>query len=298
MSIDSIGAIFAVNGGVATAAQLTAVATRKTLAALVRSGKITRVRRGVYAPRTPGVTERLAALDLRTGTSIVACMGTAAALYGFDTENDERVHLLDPGLRIRPDGDLMVHQRLGAPLRRVSGRLATTPAWTAVEIARTLRRPRALAALDAALHVEACTTTELDAAIREQKGRRGIVAVRELLPRADGRAESPMESEMRLVFIDWGVPAAELQYEIVDRCGQLWRVDFAWPEAKLVAEYDSIEWHATPDGFLHDRLKTTRLQECGWTTIPAVVDDIRRHPEDLVRRVRDHLDRRDRALAS
>ncbi|MDV3125525.1 endonuclease domain-containing protein [Mycobacterium sp. 21AC1] len=274
------------------------VMTRKRLAAQLRSGQIARVRRGVYAPTSPGVVERLAALDLRTATSIVACMGTAAALYGFDTECDGRVHILDPGLRVRPDDDVMVHQRVGAPLRRVSGRLATTPAWTAVEVARTLRRPRALATFDAALHARACTTTELGAAIREQKGRRGIVALRDLLPHADWRAESPMESEMRLVFIDWRVPAPELQYEITDNCGQLWRVDFAWPEAKLAAEYDSVAWHATPEAFLHDRLKTRRLQECGWTTISAVVDDIHRHPEDLVRRVFGHLDGRSRALAA
>lgn len=277
--------IFAVNGGVATTAQLTTVMTRKMLASLVRSAVLFRVCRGVYAQHPPGTDERLAALDLLTSTSIVACMSTAAALYGFDTEGDDRVHVLDPGVRIRPDVDLMVHQRVGAPLRRVSGRLATTPAWTAVEVARTLRRPRALATLDAALHVGACTTAELDAAVREQKGRRGIVAVRDLLPHADGRAESPMESEMRLVFIDWAVPTPELQYEIRDRSGRLWRVDFAWPDALLVAEYDSVDWHADPAAFKHDRMKTARLQEYGWTTIPAVVDDIRRHPEELVRQI-------------
>ncbi|MGV9797479.1 hypothetical protein ACWDTP_05405 [Mycobacterium sp. NPDC003449] len=287
MSIDDI---FAANGGVATAAQLQTVTTRKLLAAKLRSGAVARVCRGVYAPTpTDGLT-RLAALDLLNGQPIVACMGTAAALYGFDTEHDERLHILDPGVRIRPGPGLMVHQRVGAPLRRVSGRLATTPAWTAVEIARTLPRPRALAVLDAALHVEACGTAELEAAVREQTGRRGIVAVRELLAHADGRAESPMESEMRLVFIDWGVPRAELQYEIVDRTGRSWRVDFAWPDAKVVAEYDSVEWHASPEGFKHDRLKVARLQECGWVSIPAVVDDIRRHPQDLALRVMHHLD--------
>jgi hypothetical protein len=206
-------------------------------------------------------------------------------MYGFDTENDDRMHILDPGVRIRPDAHVMVHQRLGAPLRRVSGRLATAPAWTAIEVARTLRRPRALATLDAALRANACTTAELDAAAAEQRGRRGIVAVRDLLPHADARAESPMESEMRLVFIDWAVPTPELQYEIIDRSGQKWRVDFAWPQAKLAAEYDSIEWHANPASFTHDRIKAARLQECGWTTIPAVVDDIRKHPEHLVRQV-------------
>jgi hypothetical protein len=281
----SIDEIFTANGGVATAAQLTSVMTRKVLASLVRSGTIVRVRRGVYAPRPPDIADRLAALDLLNANPVVACMGTAAAMYGFDTENGDRIHILDPGVRIRPDTHVMVHQRLGAPLRRVSGRLATAPAWTAVEVARTLRRPRALATLDAALRANACTSAELETAVCEQKGRRGIVAVRDLLPHADRRAESPMESEMRLVFIDWAVPPPELQYEIVDRSGQRWRVDFAWPHAKVAAEYDSIEWHANPGAFTHDRIKAARLQECGWTTIPAVVDDIRRYPEHLVRQV-------------
>ncbi|HXS87322.1 MAG TPA: hypothetical protein VN741_16995, partial [Mycobacterium sp.] len=120
--------------------------------------------------------------------------------------------------------------------RRVEGRLATAPAWTAVEVARTLRRPRALATLDAALLVGACTTGELHATIREQKGRRGIVQVRELIAFADGLAESPMD-------------------------------------------------------FLHDRLKAARLQECGWTTIPMTVDDIRRDPVGLVARINAQLRR-------
>jgi hypothetical protein len=138
---------------------------------------------------------------------------------------------------------------------------------------------------------KSCTGAELDAVVREQKGRRGIVKVRELLALADGRAESPMESEARLVFIDGGLPTPELQYEIVDRCGDRWRVDFAWPEAMVVAEYESMEWHASPAALKHDRMKTSRLQECGYSVIPIVVDDVRNKPFDLVARIFYHLDR-------
>jgi very-short-patch-repair endonuclease len=105
----------------------------------------------------------------------------------------------------------------------------------------------------------------------------------------DKRAESPMESEARLLFIDSGLPMPELQYGIVDRYGRLWRVDFAWPEAMVVAEYDSVEWHVGRKALLHDRLKTARLQECGWTTIPMTVDDIRHDPMGLVARVNSHI---------
>jgi hypothetical protein len=282
--------VFAVNGGLATAAQLRTVMSRKMIAVNIRAGAIVRVWRGVYAPSPPDTVGRLAALDLLTDMSIVACMNTAAALYGFDTERDGRIHILDPGVRMRPTNGLMVHQRIGAPLRRVQGRLATTPAWTTAEVACSLRRPRALATLDAALRSQTCTRSDLETAIREQKGRRGIVKVRELVQHADGRAESPMESEARLVFIDGGLPTPELQYEIVDRLGDLWRVDFAWPGAMVVAEYDSMDWHANPTALKHDRTKTARLQECGWTVIPMVVEDIRRTPFDLVARIFTHLE--------
>jgi hypothetical protein len=286
-----IDEIFASGGGLATREQLLSVMSRKTLAGHLKAGAIVRVWHGVYALSPPDAIGRLAGLDVLTGKAIVACMGTAAQLYGFDTERDHRIHILDPGVRMRPTPGLMVHQRVGAPLRRVEGRLATAPAWTAAEIARTLWRPRALATLDAALHSGACTAADLEAAIRAQKGRRGIVKVRELINHADGRAESPMESEARLVFIDGGLPLPELQYEILDRCGDLWRADFAWPDAMVVAEYESMQWHASPEALKHDRMKTSRLQECGYSVIPLVVDDVRHRPRDLVARIFYHLDR-------
>ena len=99
-----------------------------------------------------------------------------------------------------------------------------------------------------------------------------------------------MESEARLVFIDGGLPMPELQFEIADLYGRVWRVDFAWPEYKLIAEYDSVEWHANPEGWKHDRMKTARLQECGWTTVAIVVDDVRKYPDELVARVFGHLE--------
>lgn len=282
MSIDEM---FATNGGLATTAQLRTVMSRKSLAAHVNAGALIRVWHGVYALSQPDTTTRLAALDLVTGKDMVACMSTAAWLHGFDTEKDRRIHVLDPGVRMRPTAGLMVHQRIGAPLCRMQGRLATAPAWTAVEVARTLRRPRALAVLDAAVRSSACTPSELRSAVDEQKGRRGIVNVRELLPHVDPRAESAMESEARLVFIDGGIPPSTLQHEIVDRCGDLWRVDFAWPEVMVAAEYDSMEWHANPTAWKRDHIKTARLQDIGWTLVRFVVDDVRRYPVGLVGRV-------------
>jgi hypothetical protein len=279
------------NGGFATTAQLLTVVTRQELRVLVRNGGLVRVWYGVYAAAPPDLIGRLAALDLFMGQRAVACMGTAAALYGFDLECTNVVHVLDPGVRMRPTAGLMVHQRVGAPLQRIAGRLATTPAWTAVEVARQLRRPRALATLDAALHSMRCTRAELESVVREQKGRRGIVQVRELLEYADGRAESGMESEARLVMIDYGLPPPELQYEIPGRSGEIWRVDFAWPDQRVAAEYESIEWHAGRIEMLRDKKRYAGVQDVDWTVVPIVVDDVRCEPWRLADRLRRQLER-------
>jgi hypothetical protein len=278
-------------GGFATAQQLLTVMTRDQLRAQVENGGLVRVWYGVYGATEPDLIGRLGALDVFMGQRAVACMGTAAALYGFDLENTSAVHVLDPGVRMRPTVGLMVHQRLGAPLQRVAGRLATAPAWTAIEVARTLRRPRALATLDAALRSTNCTRAELENAVREQKGRRGIVAVRGLLPYADGRAESGMESEARLVMIDYGLPLPELQYEIRALDGTVHRVDFAWPEQCLVAEYESIDWHSGPIEMVRDKKRYADFQDLGLTVIPIVVDDVRLEPWRLAHRLQYHLSR-------
>ncbi|MCW2685144.1 MAG: hypothetical protein JWR37_34 [Mycobacterium sp.] len=100
-----------------------------------------------------------------------------------------------------------------------------------------------------------------------------------------------MESEARLVMIDRGLPPPVLQHEIRGRNGELWRVDFAWPEYRVAAEYDSVEWHAGRNQMLRDRVRFARLQECGWTVIPIVVDDVRQDPDGLADRIAHHLSR-------
>ncbi len=154
----------------------------RTLVRRIRAGRVVRVWHGVYALTQPEVLQRLAALDLVTGRSIVACMNTAAYLYGCDTEADSRVHILDPGVRMRPSADLMVHQRIGAPLQEdswsagnragVDGRRSRAHTTSTPCAGRSRRRANS---------EQCCTSTDLRAAIDEQKGRRGIVKVRELM---------------------------------------------------------------------------------------------------------------------
>lgn len=253
--------------GVATSGQILAHMSRRAFESAVNSGVVERIWQGIYCLGEPDDGLRLRGLDLACGTSVPICLGTAAAMYGFDTEEQAALHVLSPvGSRLRSADGLVVHRRDGAPLTVVDGRPVTAPAWTAIEVARSLRRPRALATLDAALKSGTCQRPDLWRAALDQAGRRGIVDVRNLIPLADGRAESPMESEVRLVMIDGSLPTPEVQY-------------------------DGLSWHSGPEAMLRDRRRTAALMDVGWVVVAIVFEDVRYRSAEIIARIDTQLRR-------
>jgi hypothetical protein len=291
-TMTDLDALFRAQGGVATSGQLLRFYRRSRLDIEIRDGGLVKVWPGVYSRHQPDIMTRLRGLDLRAGEPVAICLGTAAAAYGFDTEDTREIHALNP-LRhqLRHSDGLIVHRRDGVPLDVVDGRPAATAAWTAVEVARSLRRPRALATLDAALRSRTCDRPQLLAAAAQQAGRRGIVAVRDLIPLADALAESPMESEARLVMHDGGLPRPVLQHDLVDLDGRMWRVDFAWLDAKVAVEYDGFDWHSDREQFARDRQKRAALNEIDWRMLSIVAADVRKQPQAMLRRIEGELTR-------
>ncbi len=92
-------------------------------------------------------------------------------------------------------------------------------------------------------------------------------------------------------MLDGKLPSPKLQYEIVDHSGRLWRLDFAWPLSKLAVEYDGFDWHSDRASFTRDRQKRAALQEMDWTVLSIVSDDVRRRPQDFLRRMEFELAR-------
>jgi hypothetical protein len=272
--------------GLATSGQILSLISRRSFDAELRTGSLERIWQGIYCHGEPDDLMRLRGLDLSCGTRVATCLGTAAAMHGFDTEEPRDLHVLNPpGCRLRSADGLVVHRRDGAPLVLVDGRRATSPAWTAVEVARSLRRPRALATLDAALRSGTCSRADLWRSAIEQAGRRGIVAVRNLIALADPRSESAMESEARLAMIDGGLPIPELQYEVVDGNGELRRLDFAWPDCRVAVEYDGMDWHSGADAMIRDRRRQAALADINWVVIAIVFEDVRYRSWEFVGRI-------------
>src|SRR5262249_27942126 len=107
-------------GGVVTSAQALTFLTRRGLEAELNSGGLQKIWYGIYGRGRVDRGLQLRALDLATGTTVAACLGTAAAIYGFDTEETADLHVLNPPSQQLRSGDgLVVHRREGAPLTRV-----------------------------------------------------------------------------------------------------------------------------------------------------------------------------------
>jgi len=99
----------------------------------------------------------------------------------------------------------------------------------------------------------------------------------------------PPASELEAKFVNvcrrYGLPQGIRQLNVG---GEAWvgRVDVAYPEAKLLVELDSRQWHDTSTAFEDDRKRDNALVLAGWRVIRITWRMLCDEPEkvaDLVR---------------
>ena len=160
----------------------------------------------------------------------------------------------------------------------------TPPARTACDVARLGAPIDALATLDAALGGGTCTRRELAAACAAQRGLRGVVRLARLTPLADGRAESPMESRLRMVLLDGGLPRPVVNEPVHAGDGSfLGRPDLRI--AHVLVEYDGAV-HREPGAFGHDLRRQNRLVDAGFTVLRYGAGDVTGRSGLIVAQVR------------
>jgi hypothetical protein len=172
--------------------------------------------------------------------------------------------------------------------------LVTTPLRTVVDLARV--------AADAALPVEQL----LDDAIAqgyftpEEFADRvallntrspGSAALRRL---AEARgagfvvADSELERDAAVAFAEWRLPAPVRQHGIPGREDQPGRVDFAWPQQRVILEANSRRWHASTLAQARDAERDRAALNADWKPYRYWHEDLRPPRRD---RTRDELRR-------
>jgi very-short-patch-repair endonuclease len=211
---------------------------------------------------------------------------SAAQLIGCELLNaDSPVSIVVPRRAgARPGGRIRAHHTLLDPSDVTSiGELpVTTPERTAFDLGRRLSRRTAVIAFDAMLRQEVLDLGAVAELARQRHWWPGVARLHQVIRLADSRAESPMESLLRVLLVDAGLPAGQPQFEVRDAAGRLiGRVDLAWPAIRLAIEYEG-DHHRGQEQFRRDIARVNALQHAGWTVIRLSADDVLRRPAETV----------------
>jgi very-short-patch-repair endonuclease len=145
-----------------------------------------------------------------------------------------------------------------------------TVARTVVDLARHNRRD-GIMAVDAALRDGLVVHKELFAALGDATGWPGVRQARQIVDLADPRAESPLESILRLAMHDNDFPKPELQVDIAG-----FRVDMLIRSARLIVEADGRGKY-TDDELWREKKREMVLRSLGYRVERVLWSDVMTH---------------------
>jgi very-short-patch-repair endonuclease len=237
----------------------------------LRKGRLHSVYRGIYAVGRPELTNRgrwMAAV-LLCGPQALLSHGSAAALWEFESLGD----LYDP---MQIDVTVLAHRRLSARGIRIHrtrflprddrtecDRIpVTSPARTIIDLAATLSLERLEAAINDADKLKLLSSERLRREVRDRVGP-GAAAIRAVLDAATFRlTDSELERRFLRLVRRAGLPVPLTRQRVNG-----FRVDFYWPELRLIVETDGLRYHRTPTQQSRDRARDQALVAAGFVVL-------------------------------
>jgi very-short-patch-repair endonuclease len=267
VSLSAVLAVAARQHGVVTRAQLLGLGlSKKAIDYRVARGRLHPVQRGVYAVGRPQLTRvgTLNAAVLSCGPGAVLSHEAAGELLGIRKRRSAPIDVTVPrGKRERPG--LRVH-RAPVPERDRAERHGvpvTSAVRTLVDLAPRIGADELEAAVNEADRLDLVDPERLRDAVEGMAGRKGAAKVRRLLDRRSFRlTESALERRFLGLVRRAGLPIPETQ-QIVNG----FRVDFHWPDLRLVVETDGLRYHRTPAQQARDRRRDQAHIAAGLTPL-------------------------------
>ncbi|MGV0715961.1 type IV toxin-antitoxin system AbiEi family antitoxin [Mycolicibacterium sp. XJ662] len=231
----------------------------------------------IYVPRraSPSVHLDAQAAWLWTDRRGIVAGRAAAALHGAKWINPGTpIDMIAPRERRRA-GVVVRNERVDWDEICAIGELAvTTPARTALDLARHLNRDLAVQHLDALAAATGVTADDVAPLVERYRGWRGMKRARIALDLMDGGAQSPKETWLRLLVIDAGYPRPRTQIRVHDGIAEAF-LDMGWDEPMIALDYDGEQHQTDRPRFVHD-IGRNALVECqGWLDIHVVKEHSR-----------------------
>lgn len=212
---------------------------------------------------------------------------TAARRWSIDAPTPKRPEIVVPDLsRVAhraPATVRCIQLRAGDVVWR-DGFPVTSPARTCFDLAARMPLIEAVAAVDMALHRGVVTLDQFQQYVATHKGIAGVVRARKILEHLEPKSESPMESRLRMLLVQAGLPRPEAQVTLNGAWGAfVARVDLYYPEARLAIEYDGDQHR---DQLIDDNRRHNRLHDIGVTVLRYTAPDLKDRPNHVVEQVR------------
>lgn len=261
----------------------------------LRGPEFRRVLHGVYVCAGTVIDHgiRCLAAGLVLPPAVALTGHSAAWLYRVDyARADAPVMIAAPSsVRLGGPRGVKVHRTPldGADVGRVDGIRVTCPGRACWDMATLSDLPSALVIVDGMLNRGVVSGMELDRRLSSGLGQWGVRRAREVFGLSDGRSASPPETQVRLLMHRAEIPPPVPQFEVLLAGRFIARVDFAWPERKVILEYDGAH-HADQLQMRRDRRRLNELVTAGWIVLHATALDLR-DPTTMLHTVRTALAR-------
>jgi hypothetical protein len=215
---------------------------------------------------------------------------TAAWLHGLDVAPCDPIEVTIP----EPVGS---GRRAGAAVRRAAlasdeivlrRRLPTTSALrTSVDFGGRSPLTEGVVAVDLFLHAELVSMAELRNYVVDHSRAKGVARLRSVVDLAESKAESPMESRLRMLLVIAGLPRPEVQVSVHDDQGHfLGRPDLLYRRQRLAIEYDGGNHR---DRMVEDNRRQNGLVDAGFRLLRFTAADVYGAPDTVAMQVRQSL---------
>jgi very-short-patch-repair endonuclease len=261
--------------GVVSRKQLTSAGlTRREIGRRIEAGWLVPLHRGVYAVGHTALTHKshLLAAVYACGAGALAGYRAAGALWGM-LRRAQPIEVTAPRSRTKHDG-IVVHRSRSIHANDraiVDGIPVTSVARTLVDLADVLTEKRLADAVHEAEIQRLFDLNQVNRVLDRLPGRRGRHKLRRVL--ADYRDVQPFtrnraERHVLQMCETHGLPPPKVNTWIGAH-----EVDFYWPEAGLVLEFDGAATHLTRRAFNEDRARDRALAAQGIHVVRATQRD-------------------------
>ncbi|WNG84841.1 type IV toxin-antitoxin system AbiEi family antitoxin domain-containing protein [Mycobacterium sp. ITM-2016-00316] len=245
----------------------------------VHTGQWRRCSRGVYFADDRQFTENA---RMRAG---VWAYGDQAAASGMAAAWWQQLTQYPPELvEVTVPRDRRLQQQPGTRLRRRDldpaevverdGLRVTALPLTVVEAA--VRRGGGAKLMDSALQRHVYLPALWKAHLNN-KGRHGAPAARRLLRAAEDGTRSAAERLLATLLRQAGITGWKANHRVAG-----YKVDYAFPDAKLILEVDGWAFHSDADVFNHDRVRQNALILAGFQVLRFTWLDLTEYPDRVI----------------